>query len=201
MQLSKAAKDAMVRRIMADIPMVDYTAEAQSLLVSKARELMPPEIRAIYDNEELRPFLATARVHAGGYLNSHNLNLCWERLSPYDQTLYPFAGSYDEKNQKRTKALMDAIRPKMRELKTKAEEQSKARASMQEKLTAAFKGLRTLAQAKVLLEPELHKYLPSPPPKTDADIKASTALVPYVVSNLREMGWPKDQEPATEETV
>jgi hypothetical protein len=54
--------------------------------------------------------------------------------------------------------------------------------------------IRTLKQAKTLLEPELHKYLPEEPPKEPKPAQASTALVPYVVAGLREMGWPKDQE-------
>jgi len=47
-----------------------------------------------------------------------------------------------------------------------------------------------------LLEPELHKYLPEEPPKDMKPAQASTALVPYVVAGLREMGWPKDKEEA-----
>jgi hypothetical protein len=53
--------------------------------------------------------------------------------------------------------------------------------------------IRTLKQAKTLLEPELHKYLPEEPPKEPKSAQASTALVPYVVAGLREMGWPKDK--------
>ena len=67
---------------------------------------------------------------------------------------------------------------------------------MRQKLQTMLRGIRTLKQAKTLLEPELHKYLPPEPPKDPAQkaAQASTALVPYVVANLREMGWPKDKE-------
>jgi hypothetical protein len=81
-----------------------------------------------------------------------------------------------------------------------AEEQGKACRSMRDKLTTMLRGIRTLKQAKALLEPELHKYLPVEPPKDEAQkaAQASTALVPYVVANLREMGWPKEDQQSTE---
>ena len=65
---------------------------------------------------------------------------------------------------------------------------------MKQKLYTMLACIRTLKQAQTLLEPELHKYLPEEPPKDPAQksAQASTALVPYVVANLREMGWPKE---------
>jgi hypothetical protein len=79
------------------------------------------------------------------------------------------------------------------ELAKAAEEQWKARRSMEDKLKTVLAGIRTLKQANTLLEPELHKYLPAEPPKDMKPAQASTALVPYVVAGLREMGWPKEE--------
>ncbi len=93
---------------------------------------------------------------------------------------------------------MAEVHEQMYELAKKAEEQWKARSSMGDKLRMMLYDIRTLKQAKTLLEPELHKYLPEEPPKEPKAAQASTALVPYVVAGLREMGWPKDQEPKTE---
>jgi hypothetical protein len=84
------------------------------------------------------------------------------------------------------------------DLSRAAEEQWRARRSMEEKLEAMLRGIRTLKQAKTLLEPELHKYLPEEPPKDMKPAQASTALVPYVVAGLREMGWPKEDQQATD---
>ena len=95
--------------------------------------------------------------------------------------------------------LVTEVQGPLADLSRAAEEQWKARRSMEEKLEAMLRGIRTLKQAKTLLEPELHKYLPEEPPKDMKPAQASTALVPYVVAGLREMGWPKDQEPTTGE--
>ena len=92
----------------------------------------------------------------------------------------------------------EALRRKsVQDILSLAETQAKARESMREKLFTMLAGIRTLKQAKTLLEPELHKYLPAEPPKADAKAaQASVALVPYVVDALKEMGWPKTKEVA-----
>jgi hypothetical protein len=98
------------------------------------------------------------------------------------------------------RAFLMGVQEPLAALAKAAEEQWKARSSMEDKLKTVLAGIRTLKQAKTLLEPELHKYLPVEPPKGDAQkaAQASTALVPYVVANLREMGWPKEDQKSTE---
>jgi hypothetical protein len=86
------------------------------------------------------------------------------------------------------------VKSQLDELARAAEAQWKARCSMEGKLFTMLASIRTLRQAKTLLEPELHKYLPEELPKSRKPAQGSTALVPYVVANLREMGWPKDKE-------
>jgi hypothetical protein len=192
MNLNKTHKAKIVRDIMADIPQIDHSAQAHALLQAKAIEKMPAEVRAVYDKPELRRWLAvrvaTHANHLGG------ANIIWQREREYGHgmSLYTYRIHYN--NTAEDRELVREVQGPLADLSRAAEEQWKARRSMEDKLKTVLAGIRTLKQAKTLLEPELHKYLPEEPPKDSKPAQASTALVPYVVAGLREMGWPKDQE-------
>jgi hypothetical protein len=192
MNLNKGHKAKIVRDIMADIPAVDHTAQAHALLQAKAIEKMPPEVRAVYDKPELRRWLAlrfaTHANHLGGG------NIIWQREGEYGHGTSLCAYRFHYNSAAEDRELVTEVQGPLADLSRAAEEQWKARRSMEDKLKTVLAGIRTLKQAKTLLEPELHKYLPEEPPKDMKPAQASTALVPYVVAGLREMGWPKDQE-------
>jgi hypothetical protein len=196
MNLNKDHKSIIVRKIMADIPVIDYSAQAQALLQAKAVEKMPAEVRAIYDNPDLRGWLQSRHVFLEGHL--HTCNMFWQRTSNvaeyggHSMYAYRVHNNIGEEDRK----LVVDVKSQLDELARAAEAQWRARCSMEDKLKTVLTGIRTLKQAKALLEPELHKYLPEEPPKNGKPAQASTALVPYVVAGLREMGWPKDKEGA-----
>jgi hypothetical protein len=196
MNLNKTHKELIVRKIMADIPVIDYSAQAQALLQAKAIEKMPAEVRAVYDNPELRHWLPTRWVQFANHLSSSNI--FWHRssndVSRGHTSLYAYKVHYNSAPE--DQELVTEVQGPLADLSRAAEAQWRARTSMEEKLEAMLRGIRTLKQAKTLLEPELHKYLPEEPPKEPKPARESTALVPYVVSGLREMGWPKDKEEA-----
>lgn len=200
MQLNKAHKAEIINKIMADIPQTNYGEIINGIVQAKAYELMPDGVKAVYDNEDTRKFLAKRHCIAYGDYAGGIGNVYWAARSTHD-TLYLNRPHYNESDDVTTKELLAEVRVPVNEAVRRAEEQGKARRSMQDKLKTMLAGIRTLKQAKTLLEPELHKYLPEEPSKDAAQkaAQASTALVPYVVANLREMGWPKDQEPSTEE--
>jgi hypothetical protein len=191
MNLNKTHKAKIVRDIMADVPVIDYPAQAQSILQAKAIEKMPPEVRAVYDKPELRRWLAvrfaTHAAHIGG------ANIIWQREREESSGLSLYAYRIHYNGAAEDRELVAEVQGPLADLSRAAEEQWKARRSMEDKLTTVLAGIRTLKQAKTLLEPELHKYLPVEPPKDQKSAQASTALVPYVVAGLREMGWPKDK--------
>jgi hypothetical protein len=197
MNLNKTHKAEIVKKIMADIPMIDHTAQAHALLQAKAVEKMPAEVRAIYGNPDMRHWLATR--YASHHTHLGNSYIVWKRegVEGIGGTLYLYRASHNTSTE--DKALVTEVQGPLDDLSRAAEQQWKARRSMKEKLETILRGIRTLKQAKTLLEPELHKYLPEEPPKDMKPAQASTALVPYVVAGLREMGWPKDQGPTTGE--
>jgi hypothetical protein len=198
MNLNKDHKAAIVRKIMADIPVIDYSSQANALLQAKAIEKMPDEVRAIYDNPDLRCWLQGRFVYFEGQLQDGSI--FWRRTTSapgfggHTMCAYRAHNNIGEMDCE----LVAEVKVQMDELARAAEAQWRARRSMEDKLFSVLSGIRTLKQAKTLLEPELHKYLPFEPPQVKKPAQASTALVPYVVANLREMGWPKDQEPKTE---
>jgi hypothetical protein len=191
MNLNKTHKAEIVKKIMADIPMIDYAAQAHALLQAKAIEKMPAEVRAIYDKPELRRWLAVRFATHANHLGGANIIWQREREDGHGTSLYAYRIHYN--NTAEDQALVTEVQGPLADLSRAAEAQWKARWSMEEKLEAMLRGIRTLKQAKTLLEPELHKYLPEEPPKEPKSAQASTALVPYVVAGLREMGWPKDK--------
>ena len=191
MNLNKTHKAEIVRDIMADIPVVDYSAQAQALLQAKAIDKMPAEVRVVYDNPELRRWLSTRFATHASYIGCSYIVWQRESLERSGGTLYAYRVSHNSGTE--DQELVTEVRGPLADLSRAAEEQWKARRSMEDKLKTVLAGIRTLKQAKTLLEPELHKYLPEEPPKDMKPAQASTALVPYVVAGLREMGWPKDQ--------
>ena len=197
MNLTKTHKAQIVHKIMADIPAVDHTAQAHALLQAKAIEKMPPEVRAVYDKPELRRWLAVRFATHANHLGGANIIWQREREDGHGTSLYAYRIHYN--NTAEDRELVTEVQGPLADLSRAAEEQWKARRSMEDKLKTVLAGIRTLKQAKTLLEPELHKYLPEEPPKDMKPAQVSTALVPYVVAGLREMGWPKDQGPTTGE--
>jgi hypothetical protein len=190
MNLNKTHKARIVRDIMADIPVIDHSAQAQALLQAKAVEKMPAEVRAVYDNPDMRHWLATR--YASHHTHLSGSYVFWQNKRGAGDWLY--ASRCERNGDPEDRELLTEVQEPMFALARAAEEQWKARRSMEEKLETVLRGIRTLKQAKTLLEQELHKYLPEEPPKDNKPAQASTALVPYVVAGLREMGWPKDQE-------
>lgn len=200
MQLNKAHKAMIINKIMADIPRTNYGEVINGIVQAKAYELMPAEVKVVYDNEDTRKFLSKRHCVAYGDYTGGIGYVYWGAKTTHD-TLYVNRPRYNDDDGDLTKELLAEVRVAVDKAVRRAEEQGKARNSMREKLYTMLVGIRTLKQAKDMLEVELHKYLPVEPPKDDAQksAQASTALVPYVVANLREMGWPKDQEPSTKE--
>ena len=199
MRLTKAHKRAIVRKIMEDIPRKDYGKIINDIVQAKAYDLMPNVLKAVYDNEDTRSFICRVHCVAYGEYSGSVGHIHWMTAGG-GHSLYINRAHYHSDDSALTKKLLEDIKSPVDKALRRAEEQGRSRRSMEQKLTTMLAGITTLRHAKTLLEEELHKYLPVEPPKTEAQkaAQASTALVPYVVSNLREMGWPKEDQQATD---
>lgn len=67
MRLTKTIRDAFVRAAMADVPQRDYQAEIHKLLQDDAISKLPPKVKAIADDKDLRHFLKTESHYIKGY--------------------------------------------------------------------------------------------------------------------------------------
>lgn len=192
MNLTKAHKSDIVAAILKDIPQIDYKTKIREYVQAEAVKLMPAAVLALYNDDGLRPFVATMRIYGRyygssgdcGYVHfvSHDPSNC--------HTIYLTNGG---EHDPLTKMLKANVREAVLEFCAAGEKQDKDRDSMHDKLYHMLLPIRTLKQAKTLLEADLHKYLPVAPPKGDKATSTSVALVPYVVDSLKEMGWPKGQ--------
>jgi hypothetical protein len=59
MRLTNTIRDAFIRAAMDDVPSVDYSEKIRQLLQKDAAKQLPPKVRAIYHDPELRHFVST----------------------------------------------------------------------------------------------------------------------------------------------
>lgn len=165
MRLNKNHKDAFVRGVMNDVPVVDYRGQARKLMQDWLVEHMPPPVRAVYNDPELRKYLDSSHRYF------HYVAGCF-----YGQAL--LEGSRD---------VPKALENKLRELDGKHEAQFENLAELRYKLNNTIAGCSTLKQALKLM-PEFEKYLP-----TENEATKNLPAVANTVAALIEAGWPKDQ--------
>ena len=198
MNLSISVKAGIVSKIMRDIPRIDYAALIQEHVQKVALEMMPTEARALYENPLLRPFLnGSVGLYISGCNDlGHVGGIFWR--APNDRAmLYLSKFSRNGDMDEMTVKLLEAVRDPVDLLVKLAEEQYRARKNIESKLRDLMLSVRTLKQAKIVLEPELHKYLPVDVYSArNRAASTGTELVLHVVSDLQAMGWPKDQVPA-----
>jgi hypothetical protein len=167
MKLSKSDRGAFVRAVMDDVPQIDYDKQVTDLVHTIMREQMPPKLRAVYDDKELRPFL-----YHGNYHNEvrvagvTRVNCC-----------YPVK-------------LSDENKTHLIELATAYKQQEDQRDELRQKLEATILTCTTLKQAKERL-PEFERYLPA---DRDGIATANLPAVANLVGDLTKAGWPKKEE-------
>lgn len=198
MNLSISVKAGIISNIMRDVPKVDYAALVQEHVQKVALEMMPAEARALYENPTLRPFLnGSVGLYISGCNDlGHVGGIFWR--APKDRAmLYLSKFSRNGDMDEMTMKLLEAVRGPIELLVGLADKQSRARRNIEGKLRDLMLSVRTLKQAKLVLEPELHKYLPVDVYSArNRSGSTGTELVLHVVSDLTAMGWPKDQAPA-----
>lgn len=66
MRLTNTLRDAFVRAAMQDVPSVDYQEQMQKLITDDAVAQLPPKVRAIYQDPNLRHFVNTTYAYRYG---------------------------------------------------------------------------------------------------------------------------------------
>ena len=134
MKLTNTLRDAFVLAAMQDVPSVDYSEKITAVAIKAAVEKLPPKVRAIWNDKELRGFVVTDRHWLAG-----SLVVC-----------------VPGKDHEVDKVVRDAAAP----LVALDVEQRKSRESLQTKLRSVAYACTT---RKALLDalPEFEKYLPA----------------------------------------
>lgn len=163
MRLTKTIREAFVRAAMADVPQEDYQAKIHKLIQDDAISKLPPKIKAIAQDKDLRHFLKTESHYIQGW-DCSNVRV-----------MHPEYERSPNVNTQVEALLVDLAHQKERINALKAKLQATADAV-------------TTRKALVELLPEFEKYLPADEAKAIATLPA----VANVLSDFVKAGWPKN---------
>jgi len=141
--LSKAVKDGMIRSIVADIPEEDFQAQGREFILEAVVAKLPPKVRAVWNDADLRPYIKTARISTG--CNRISANVPWLDSWADAENVKAVVG------QETWNTFLDYCASNTRQIETRRE--------LYRTLEANFASVRTRKQF-IERFPELQKYLP-----------------------------------------
>ena len=131
MKLTNTMREAFIRAAMDDVPYVDYSEQIQSVAQKAAAAMLPLEVRKLWDDNKLRPYVSTFYFRGA---------------------MLPGAGADDDKIRA---AAEIAVAPFIKA----RDAQKAARGDLERKLRSVAYGATTRA-ALIEALPEFEKYLP-----------------------------------------
>lgn len=185
-RLTKHTRDALVRNIMAGLPVIDYAAQIHALVQRVVIDHAPDHVKALYADENTRGYLqetvlevrkGNSPVHLWSDLGTrHVFGVCGclLRIQMMDDSTRLHEGSLyrDVLEQLRNSTLVD-----------KFFAQKDLHNTVQKRVSANVHAASTFKQLYTTLEPELHHFIPKD------EVKAQLpACVTQVVSDLRKLG-------------
>lgn len=174
MKLTNHLRDAFVRAVMNDVPDTDYAAEQQRVATEWAVSIMPPKVRAVWDDKNLRHYIEA---------HHYSQQLCFDDIGDGQQLWvggFSIPAPHDLHEQ-----MDDATKRTLYTLEAQSNEQHRRRRELREKLGIIVYALTTTAALEKAL-PEFAKYLP----------KATSKNLPAVanlVTDFVKAGWTKEQ--------
>ena len=172
-RLTIEMRAAFVRRVLADVPAVDYESKIRDVALKVAIDRLPKPVAALLLNKEHAEYVA--RVHA--WLGKED-----SILPKSVSFMLPGLRNDDEQ-------LEQAIREKTQELRKEWVKQEEIFASLRVKLSAVARSCNTLKQLQEAF-PEFEQYMPKEEVMTK-DLPACSS----VVAELVKAGWPKGSKP------
>lgn len=181
-------REYLERQIMKDLPSRDYIKEIHALVQSIVAEHMQPKVKALYDDPDLRDYLAqhTLDVRRG------NQSVPMYRSGEGWQYVYGLKGMLKVRMDDAENASRLSEGSLYRDIVTKLHKaglvdayfaQEDLRVSVRQRLRANLRASSTFKQLYANLEPELHHYIPKD------EVKAQVpACVAPVVDDLRKLG-------------
>ena len=163
MRLTRSDKEAFIRAVMDDVPMIDYDEMARKLVVETIDSIMPEEIRV-----------------------AHKKFPEWFKSDNYINTPYGCSSMFVFAPDSFLAESHSELWKQLKEIGNLANAQLNARSALKCKVTGMIETCTTLKTAQERL-PEFITYLPA-----DRDGTGVTNLpVANTVTALMEAGWPK----------
>lgn len=183
MQLNKKHRDEFVRRVMEDVPQIDYMTQAEDFVRKELAKLRKAAGLADFDNDrlEFRRICVSTWEHKETGVWSAQKQDGWS--SDYRTPTFVNQGQYGV-SYKECQELEK--HPELIALRDKYIAQQNERNELSNRVRAVIDGCNTLKQATDAL-PEFAKYLPEEAPKADRTLP----VVGNLVAELATKGWPK----------
>jgi hypothetical protein len=174
----------MERAIMKDLPSRDYKVEIHKLVQDTIAEQLPPEVKALYDNEDLRKYMGSNFIEV--YKGNTSVGM-YNASGVYGLLDYMRIRMDDAEHTRRlpegstyaavvtalvASGLVDAYFT-----------QEELRKSVLHRVRSNLEAANTFKQLYEILEPELHHYIP----KDEAKAQLPACVAP-VVDDLRKLG-------------
>lgn len=189
MKLTNSHREEFVRRVMEDVPQIDYKTQADDFVRKELAKLRKAAGLADIDTERLE-FRRSAV-----YVWEHKETGVWSEqkhdgwASDYRTSYFTNQGQYGV-SYKECKDLEK--HPELLALRNKYVAQQNDRVVLSKRIRAVIDGCNTLKQATDAL-PEFAKYLPEEPPKADRTLP----VVGNLVADLTKQGWPAKKKSST----
>lgn len=183
-RLTKDARAALHRQIMAGLPNIDYLSKMQQIGQEEIIKFSPRAVQDVYADEETRKYLTTRHF----CLRVGNQSLFWHRcygltddlILRTDESMIFYLKEGTVHHAIGSRILKDGLLAKYLE-------QEKLRKSVSERLRSNLDAAKTIKQLHDTLEPELHRFIPKEP---EAVKKANLpATVAPVVEDLKKLGF------------
>ena len=182
--VTKDLRYSMERAIMKDLPSRDYKVEIHKLVQDTIAEQLPPEVKALYDNEDLRKYMGSNFIEV--YKGNTSVGM-YNASGVYGLLDYMRIRMDDAEHTRRlpegstyaavvtalvASGLVDAYFT-----------QEELRKSVLHRVRSNLEAANTFKQLYEILEPELHHYIP----KDEAKAQLPACVAP-VVDDLRKLG-------------
>lgn len=171
MRLTKLHREAFVRRVMQDVPQVDYAEELRKVVLNAFVQALPEPVRQVWNNPEHRFFINLETWSSGSY----------------DPPRYFSVQVPCLRNGPR--GLPEPAPQQVRDIVAKWREQQRSMESLENRLLAVAQGCSTLKSLKEQL-PEFEKYMPTEETKT-----YGVPALANLAADFIKAGWPKDKKP------
>ena len=170
MKLTKTQKDSFVKRVMEDVPRVDYTEKARKLIQAEAITQMPQPVLELFQNINLRHHLAVNYVYTG-----------------FSGQVAIFCSPHYVKS--------DELIEVLKQIKADSDRKWEERRVLENKIRAVIYSCSTLKMALREL-PEFAEYLPreNSPIINNLPIRNSVA---HLVTELMNAGWKQNENAKT----